>query len=609
MSYNAGMYLRSVVKKKRGKAYRYWLLVESIRTARGPRQRVVANLGDISSYSKRQWESLAARLGEDTDIGSLKERVKKPRRGRPKKHVLRLVGKDKSWITVRLGEVGWKDPRSFGDVYVGLELWNWLGLGKVLRDHVQGYRDIPIETIASLMAVNRLVAPASEWAMVRWWSRTALPELLGLPRGRVDDNRLYRCLDALQSCKRQIENHLAKMGGELFRQDFQFLLYDLTSTYFEGQMQGNRKAKRGYSRDHRPDCKQVCIGLAVNAEGYPVGFETEDGNVRDHATVEKTLKKLKSRFGDTKRVVIMDRGMVTKDTLKCLRKERWSYVVAERRAASGRYMEHILNGEWKVAKVSKGGEFLVEVQEAGQEECDRVLLVRSKGCRAKEEAIHDRILNYLQDSFEKLAKRVKAGRLKDPVKIERKIGSIFAKYPGSARWARAELVRRGDGEQMLEWSIFPEAREELKQLEGVYVLRTNVKKFSEEEIWRSYVQLTQVETAFRVMKFDLALRPIFHHKEIRSDAHILLTYIAYVMYWTLEYKHRSRGGELTGRRLLEILHEIELATITLKSIEGLRLAFRKVSALTQEQREVLATLGINLPKSIDGMGDKIRVKV
>lgn len=598
------VFLRSTVVKKGGKRYRYWKLVETARTASGPRQRVVAHLGDLAHFTAADWETLAAHLGEPAMAAALERRVRQGgRTGRPAKWTLQdRVRAAPDAVTIRLAETTWRDPRPFGDVYAGLLLWQRLGLGALLADKLDPSRaEVPWATVAALIAVNRLVAPMPEWRMVRWWRTTALPALLGLPVALIDDNRLYRCLDQVLPHKAAIETQLAGCGQRLFGQSYRFLLYDLTSTYFEGQVPHNPKAKRGYSRDHRPDCKQVCLGAVVDREGFPVGYEVVAGNVKDHHTVAAMLDRLQARFGLTDRTLCMDRGLVTTESLEVIRQARVPYVLADRRDAAATFAAQVATGPWQAIRTDRQtGEAVVEVQEVGREDGDRLILVRSQGCRAKEAGIHDRLLSRLTDALDRLATTVRTGRLVDPAKIERRIGRILARHPGLARWVcvRREEVPGENGKRrsVVHWHVQEAAATLARQLEGVYLLRTNVAGTSAAQVWEDYVTLVRVEDAFRTLKHDLKLRPICHHGEHRMEAHILFAWIAYAMYWVLERTHRQHGGTLTGRRVLEVLHSVSLGTIGLTTVQGMKLELERISTPRPEEAAVLHSLRVRLPR-------------
>lgn len=588
------MYLRSTVVKTKAKTFRYWKLVETVRTEKGPRQRVIAHLGDLIRFGPEDWQELADRMGEPEIAGKLQRRVKQGgRKGRPPNWTLDDSVKKGEMVTIRLDSIRLKDPRDFGDIYVGLQIWKYLGLGKLMAELFEGEKtDVPVCLMAALIAVNRLVCPRSELGMVRWFPQTALSSLLGISPRAVNEDRLYRTLDMVVEHKNRIEKHLAEKGLELFNRDYTYLLYDLTSTYFEGRGVGNPKVKRGYSRDKRPDCLQICIGVVADREGFPIGYEVLAGNTKDSETVVPTLQRLEERFGKADdRLLCMDRGMISEANLEELRSRK--YIMTDRRAEARRWWGKIDDKNWQTVKKSKSGDVLVEVQEVGKENGDRILLVRSKGCGEKEKGIHERFLTRLTEALCRLVKRVENGRLKDPSKIERKIGAILSRYPGVNRWVRVDFDRETN---RVCWWVKPDVKELAEELEGIYVIRTNTTHLHPNEIWEYYIRLTEIENVFRTLKHDLDIRPVFHRKEKRVEAHVLFSFLAYVMMWTLEHLHRNKGGTLTGRRLLEYLHAIKMGTVVMVTKAGLRLSLERVYDLTREQHEILATLGISAPK-------------
>lgn len=600
------MFLRSSVVKKSGKVYRYWKLVETVRTDSGPRQRVVAHLGDLSGFTAEDWSKLAVRMGEPDMAASLQRRVRQGgRQGRPPKWTLQDRLSDPSdAVTIRLSATSWAEPIAFGDVYAGLMIWKQMGLGALVSDLIDESRaKVKWSSVAALIAVNRLVEPMPEWHMVGWWRRTALPQLLGIPLSAINDDRLYRCLDLAGAHKRAIEDGIAEIGKSWFGQSYRYLLYDLTSTYFEGQMDLNPKAKRGYSRDHRPDCKQITIGAVVDREGFPVGFEVMDGNTRDDKTVGAMLDKLRARFGLEERTLCMDRGMVSEQTLPLIRASQMNYVLADRRDASQSYCEQVKTGTWKVIRSDKKtSEPLVEVQEVGSEDGDRLILVRSKGCRDKEHGIHERKIGALTEDLKKLEKSVAKGRLVNPEKIDRRIGAVLARHPGISRWVsvRRETSAAADAKnrprQNVHWEVVAQTADLAKEIEGVYLLRTNVQDSDAGQVWEDYVTLVRVEDVFRTLKHDLQLRPVCHQLPGRADAHVLFSWIAYAMYWILERVHRQHGGELSGRQLLEVLRGIYLGTIRLQTVQGMKLELERISVPRKEEQAVLHSLRLALPR-------------
>ena len=600
------MFLRSSVVKRAGKTYRYWKLVETVRTANGPRQRIVVHLGDLSNFSARDWEALAERMGEPDMAAALERRVRQGgRQGRPPKWTIQdRIDDSPDTATIRLSKTSWREPVRFGDVYAALVLWRRLRLGELFSGASEDSRSrVNWSSVAALMAVNRLVEPMPEWPMARWWRRTALPQLLGIPVAAINDDRLYRCLDVALPYKEAIEERIAGLGRSWFGQSYRYLLYDLTSTYFEGQMEANPQARRGYSRYHRPDCKQILIGAVVDREGYPVGYEVLAGNTRDEKTVAGMLDRLRARFGLAERTLCMDRGMVTEESLKVIRASEVHYVLADRRTASQQFAEQVKTGPWKTIRADEeSGEALVEVQEVGQEEGDRLILVRSQGCRQKEKGIHERQFAGLAADLKRLEESVRKGRLVDKEKIDRRIGAVLARHPGISRrvcvWREtlSAIDAKQRARQVVPWHV-DEQREDLAgDLEGVYLLRTNVHGAEAGQVWEDYVTLVRVENAFRTLKHDLRLRPICHHLPERAEAHVLFCWMAYAMYWMLERTHRQHGGRLTGRRLLEVLRGVQLGTICLHTVQGMKLELERISVPRPEEAEVLRSLGIALPR-------------
>jgi hypothetical protein len=600
------MFLRSSVVKKAGKTYRYWKLVETVRTVNGPRQRIVVHLGDLSNFSARDWEALAERMGEPDMAAALERRVRQGgRQGRPPKWTIQdRIDDSADTATIRLAKTSWREPVRFGDVYTALVLWRRLRLGELFSGASEDARSrVNWSSVAALMAVNRLVEPMPEWPMARWWRRTALPQLLGIPVAAINDDRLYRCLDVALPYKEAIEERIAGIGRSWFGQSYRYLLYDLTSTYFEGQMEANPQARRGYSRDHRPDCKQILIGAVVDREGYPVGYEVLAGNTRDEKTVAGMLDRLRTRFGLAERTLCMDRGMVTAESLKVIRASEVHYVLADRRTASQQFAEQVKAGSWKVIRADEeSGETLVEVQEVGQEEGDRLILVRSQGCRQKEKGIHGRQFAGLAADLKRLEESVRKGRLVDKEKIDRRIGAVLARHPGISRRVSVwrETLSATDAKQRprqaVHWHVDQQREDLAGELEGVYLLRTNVHGAEAGQVWEDYVTLVRVENAFRTLKHDLRLRPICHHLPERAEAHVLFCWMAYAMYWMLERTHRQHGGRLTGRRLLEVLRDIQLGTICLHTVQGMKLELERISVPRAEEAEVLHSLRIALPR-------------
>lgn len=605
------MFLRKSVTRRNGKTYCYWQLVESVRTRTGSKQRVVAHLGDLAKFDSAQWRALAERLGEPDLAAKLRRRVdsSSARQGRPPNTLtLEAPLPGEMVLPIRLGSVSWEDPRSFGDVYAGLEMWRRLGLGDLIEEKLRG-QDPPEDTerMAALNVVARLVRPRSELETARWAQTTALPELLGVKREAINKDRLYRSLDFVWPHKAAIEAHLEREGKDLFGQDYQVLLYDLSSTYFEGRAAGVPKAKRGYSRDHRPDCKQIVFGVVVSVEGWPIGYETHDGNILDAQTLSGLLTKLENRFGkprpvapgeEPERATVMDRGLLSQANLDLLRQAHYGYLLTEKRGRGAAwYWKRGREDAWQTIRKDDQGQAEVEVQEIGTDGPDRLILVRSRGCRQKEKGIHDRVLRRLKEDLEAMATTLTRGRLKDSEKIHRRLGRLEERHGSLWPWVKVEIVSGEDGRSTLRWEVRPDVEEAVRKAEGVYLLRTNRPKRSPQQLWEDYIRLTVVESVFRALKHDLRIRPIYHLKAERVEAHLLFSFLAYLLYWTLEREHRNHGGKLTGRKLLELLSQVQLGTIRLKTKGGQTLRLKRVSTPSREIAEILKTLDLRLPRS------------
>lgn len=605
------MFLRKSVTHRNGKTYCYWQLVESVRTRAGSKQRVVAHLGDLAKFDAAQWRVLAERLGEPDIAEALRHRMgpAKPRRGRPPNTLkLEAPSADETVLPIRLGSVSWEDPRSFGDVYAGLEMWRRLGLGDLIEEKLRA-QDPPedMERMAALNVVARLVRPRSELETARWAQTTALPELLGVKRKAITKDQLYRSLDFVWPHKAAIEAHLEREGRDLFGQDYQVLLYDLSSTYFEGRAAGIGKAKRGYSRDHRPDCKQIVFGVVVSVEGWPIGYETHDGNILDAQTLAGLLGKLEKRFGkprpvapgeEPERATVMDRGLLSQGNLDLLRQAHYGYLLTEKRGRGAAwYWRRGREDAWQAIRTNDRGEPAVEVQEIGTDGPDRLILVRSRGCRQKEKGIHDRVLRRLKEDLETMAGTLARGRLKDSAKIHQRLGRLEERHGALWPWVKVEVVPGENGRSTLRWEVRQDIEEAVRRAEGVYLLRTNRPKRSPQQLWEDYIRLTVVESVFRALKHDLQIRPIYHVKEERVESHLLFSFLSYLLYWMLEREHRKRGGTLTGRKLLELLSQVQLGTIRMKTKGGQTLRLKRVSTPSREIAEILKTLDLHLPRS------------
>jgi transposase len=586
------MFLRRIVQHRQGRTYTYYALSETVRTPTGSvRQRTICYLGRLDNLQPPDWLRIAERLPDPSWLPLLMEEVGyTPPQG--------PTGPVQS-VCVEPTSIAWCNPRRLGDIYVGLRAWQLLGLDRLLQRLLGRIRTrVPLPKVAAMIAVNRLVEPRSERGIFRWLPGTALPELLDVPRSRLGLNALYRCLSEVVAHKSTIEAHLVQQGRDLFAFSNDLLLYDLTSTYFEGRLAGNPKAQRGYSRDHRPDCKQLCIGLVVNRDGFPLGFECLAGNSRDAATLTPLISALEGRCGGARRVVCFDRGMATEANLRHWRQTQRPYLCAVRRAVTRQHWAVIRQGPWQTVRAGDQDAPLIEVQPLPDQEHDGVrerwLLCRSAGCHLKERQMFEARLRKARERLARLAAQVAAGTFTRAEVIYRKAKQAVGRthdLRGIFSWK----LKRTAGRRQLRIEESSAAIQEQRDLQGVYLLRTTEADLAAVDLWHTYMLLTRVEAAFRNLKSDLCLRPIFHHKEARADAHVLFAVLSYALSVTIQLRHRGQGGTQTTAALLETLERVQLAELSFRTTAGERLRFERASVPTAEQQGLLDSLGWPIP--------------
>ena len=586
------MFLRRIVQQRQGRTYTYYALSESTRAADGRvRQRTVCYLGRLDDLRPPDWLRIAERLPDPAWLPLLMQEVGYTPPAAPSGPV--------AGVTVDPASIAWRNPRRFADVFVALRAWQLLGLDQLLERLLRRRRGrVPPSILAAMIAVNRLVEPRSELGIFQWLPKTALPELLGVPRQAIGLNALYRCLSAVVPHKAAIEKHLVQQGRDLFGFDNDLLLYDLTSTYFEGRLAGNPKAQRGYSRDHRPDCKQLCIGLVVNRAGFPLGFEVLPGKARDAATLTPMIETLETRCGGARRIVCFDRGMATEANLRHWRQTQRTYLCAVRRAVTRQHLPAIRDGAWQTVQARGPAEPTIEVQALPDQELDglreRWLLCRSAGCQRKERQMFEARLTKARTNLARLTAQVAAGTFTSAEVIRRKASRAVGRthdVRGIFTW---ELRRTPAGKQLLVQENNVSLQEQ-RDLQGVYLLRTTAADLPASELWQTYMLLSRVEAAFRNLKTDLVLRPIFHHKEERADAHVLFAVLAYAMSVTVQLRHRDHGGALTTSALLKALERVQLAELSFRTLDGTTLRFERASVPTAEQQRILDSLSWPIP--------------
>ncbi len=580
------MYLRHATVRKNGKTHSYWRLVRSVRRGRGVVQETVAQLGELDGQGRARAGALALQIT-----------------GREEQYELFEAppGQRSEPVAVRLDQIRLERARRFGDVWLGWRLWRALALDRFCQDRlVEGRERAPWPAIAAILVIARLCELSSELHIAEdWYRRTALDDLLGMPAERVNDDRLYRALDRLLPHKQALETHLKERLGALFDLDYELLLYDVTSTYFEGQARGNGLARRGYSRDHRGDCKQVCVGLVVTRDGVPLGYEVFAGNRTDVTTVEEIVTTMERRYDQARRVWVMDRGMASAENIAWLRASQRRYLIGASKSELKTFAGPLADRrDWR--QVRDGVEAKVC---AGPDGSETFLLVRSAERQQKEQAMHARFCERIETALASLQRRIEqAQKPIDRGAAERQIGRLLGR---NSRAAARYAIRLVDDQILpaglrLEWSRRAEWDDWSRHSEGCYVLRTNLSDWSSEALWRTYIQLSEAEAAFRIHKSELSIRPIWHQREDRVLAHILVCFLAYVLWKTLEQWQSRAGLGNSPRTLLQELAAITSTDVILPTAAppGRELRLRCVVRPDRAQAVLLERLGLRLPERL-----------
>ena len=573
------MYLRHTIRKKDGKAHCYWRLVRSVRVGGRVIQQTVAHLGELDEHGRVEARALARRL-----IGA------------PEQAQLFDDGSEHMTVPVRLKGIRIERTRRFGDVYLALALWRGTGLAELCERLLPaGKERISWSKMAAVLVAARLCEPSSELQVAEdWYRRTALSDLLQLEDDQVNKDRLYRTLDHLILHKEALEAHLSRRCGELFAVQNEVLLYDVTSTYFEGQAEANPLARRGYSRDHRPDCKQVCIALVVTFDGFPLGYEVFAGNTHDSRTLQTIVATMEARHGMLGRVWISDRGMASADNLAWLRSTGRRYIIGAPKSELKKFSSALAATDgWRT--VHEG----VEVKLTRHPETEEtVILCRSADRRGKERAMHDKFSQRIEEALGRMAARLaRAKKRVDPAGVNRRIGRILQQNQRAA--ACFAIAWEPDGcpagfhltvarnASFDDWAALSE---------GAYLLRSNIGDWSDQQLWKAYIQLTQAEAAFRIQKDQLNVRPIWHQREDRVQAHILVCFLAFVLWKSLEMWQQRAGLGNSPRTILEELARIQSHDVVLPTATHGQIRLRCITQPDPAQAALLDRLGIVLPK-------------
>jgi transposase len=595
------MYIRKSTRSYKGRTYTNYVLVESAQTAKGPRQKAVCSLGDLSPRPREEWLKLTrkiedALLGQerlvdqgDAEVAAIVRQVRERRESAP----LQPAGSAEP-ITVDPSRVTTEQHREAGPIHVGYQFWQRLNLDRILYDC--GLPET-VRQLACAMVLNRLIAPASEHAMPDWMRRTALVDILDVDFEGIDDDRLYRVLDRLYPHRATIEAALVERERSLFNLDTTVYLYDLTSTYFEGQCPRNGKAKLGHSRDKRPDCKQVVVGLVVNRDGFPITHEVFAGNTRDHSTLATMLDRLADHAGLKEgATVVIDRGMAYDENIAELKQRKLHYVVASRQPERDRWLADfedtdgftpVLREPSPVNPGQKKSSIEVKTQTADQQ---TYVLCRSEQRIAKDRAIRGKQEGRLRADIDKLAKRIADGRLVKLAKINQAIGRLKERYPRVARYYKLSYDEP-NGTLSAEFDADKHLHAE--RLDGCYVLKTSRDDLSGDELWRIYILLTRAENAFRDMKSPLAERPIWHHLERRTDTHIFLCVLAYHLLISIEKVLLDKGVHTSWATVRDTLRTHQICTVVLPTDDGSSLRIRKAATPDPDVQQLYRHLDIS----------------
>lgn len=578
------MYLRKVKVRKGGKTHTYWSLVRSVRQGSKVRQETVAYLGELNARERTSARKLGRYfLG---DRANQLELFEEP-------------DSDGPIVSVKSGRVRVERSRSFGDVWLAWTLWKALDLDRFFAAVLPKRRErVAWIDVICILTIARLCEPSSELHTAEtWYGKTALEDILGVRDDLIHPMRLYRGMDHLLALKEPLEKHLKERLGSLFDLKYDLLLYDVTSTYFEGEALGVNKAKTGHSRDKRPDCKQVCIALVTTRDGYPVGHEAFAGNRNDATTVEEIVGSMERKYGQMNRVWVWDRGMTSEDNLEWMSEGGRRFLVGTPKSELKRFEAELVERRgWK--KVRDG--LKVKLCE-GPDGKEVFILCRSKDREKKESAMHERFSERIQQGLESLERRLEKSKKElEQGPIERQIGRLLqrnSRAAGKYRIQVKEDASRPAGLRVI-WTERREWSDWSRLSDGAYLLRSNVADWTPEELWRTYIQLTDVEAAFRAQKSDLNIRPIWHHTDERVEAHILVCFLAYALWKTLEGWQSKAGLGNSPRTLLNELRKIPCVDVLLPLTNGKEMRLRCVARPDEDHAMLLDRLGLRLPQRL-----------
>jgi transposase len=601
------VFIKRTTKKIKGKTYTNYLLVESVATAKGPRHRIVCSLGSLSPAPREEWLALAhkieaalsgqSELLPDSKVDAIVRQIKGQRASDQSPSVqpgASAIEGEGDLVAIHTDRIKILEAREAGSIHVGHQMWKRLGLDGILQEAGLSRRS---RQLTEVMTLNRLIKPLSEHAMPGWIRRVAAKDVLGVDLDDLNHHALYRNLDRLHPQRVLIEKRLSQQERALFKLKKTILLYDLTSTYFEGKCLRNLQAKRGYSRDKRPDCKQVVVGLVLDEDWFPEAHEVFEGNRTDRTTVNSMLDALEKRTGKNEwATVVIDRGMAFDDNIQQIKSRKYHYIVASRQGERYAHFEEFEDDSgWEEVirppsptnpwqKKSR-----VFIKRSVEGNCEVHILCVSEGRKEKDRAIREKHEERLLKDLQAFSACIAKGRLADEAKINQRIGRLKERYPRVARYYQ---IGYDPCTNKLTWQEDTEKKKKAEELDGGYLLKTDRKDLTPDEIWRTYILLTRVESAFRAMKSPLLERPIFHHVEERVQAHIFLCVLAYHLLVSIEKMFLDRGIHTSWETLRQQLSTHQVVTVALPASNGDTLKIRKGTNPEEVHQEIYRVLGI-----------------
>ncbi|MEW6096670.1 MAG: IS1634 family transposase [bacterium] len=601
------MFVKKNIKRVKGKVYRQYLLVDSVRTPNGPRHRPVVSLGDMKPRPAKEWLKLAMKVEEslagqlnlfdktNKEVLEIVEKIRKKRRFEDRKKEEKDIPKK---IIVNPQDIETTEHREFGPSFVVSFFWDLLNFDNILEG-VGLSKDAVKLTLITV--ANRLISPTSDLDTPNWADRTAICELAGYPQSRLNDDKLYRLLDKLYPRREGIEKALYQQEMNLFNLEGSVVLIDFTSFYFEGTCKKNRKAKRGYSRDKRADCKQLVLGAAIGKEGFPIATEIFEGNAVDSPTFPWMLKKINKRVDIKGRTLVFDRGIGTKKNIEFLRSQQqdkgYKWIMASRYwEISQEEEEEIEKFCWKeiplTGKVAGKRDPKVKVKllkVEGKEEL--ISLVFSEGREEKDRAIRKRQEKEMEEDIKGISKRIETGRLKDKDKIWQAVGRLRERYLRVSRYYKVSIEEKEDYQE-LSWSKDDEGLRKVQEMDGVYLLRTNKIDIDEEEIFRTYNLLSRIENVFKDLKGPIKTHPNRHHRDDRSETHIFQGILALHIMTAIEQRLKECGDHREWETIRKALSTHQTCLIVIPATNGETYNIRKPSKMEEEHYEIYHKLGI-----------------